>query len=157
MLAKRGDINKDFNEYAKTVQNYVETGAMPSNLTKKELLKKISNLSQTEKEFLRETIKWELPMDDWAYLGPLLENIPKAAKWAALFGVSGGVAQYRVSNNFYSATTAGLLTGAVTFFGQQQYKNYQIKNLWNSREERANEFLEHLPERKGITTQIAQN
>ena len=145
MLTNRHDI--DFNQYEKIITKYIETGTIPPEITKEILLSKLSSLNRVEKDSLRGSIEMELPMDEWAHLGPWLENVPKAAKWAGLVGLASGVADYKVSNNFYSATKTGLLTSTATFFGQQAYKSYQIKDMWNHRQRRANEFLDHLPER----------
>jgi hypothetical protein len=136
----------DVDQYEKIVTEYVMTGRIPSGVTIKELLSELKNFNSIEKDFLRGSIEMQLPMDEWAHIGPLLENTPKAVKWAGLAGLTSGVADYQFSSNVYSAARTGAIAFGATFFGQQAHKRYQIKEMWKKREERAKEFLKHLPE-----------
>lgn len=134
----------EFSKYKEIVKNYIETGVIPNNVKKSQLIARIKILTPEERRSLRDLIEMERPQDDFAYIGPVLEAMPSAGKWAVLAGVASGGAQYQFSRDVYSATATGLLTSAVTFLGQLQYKKNQTKTMYDKIEQRGKEFLQHL-------------
>jgi len=138
------------------VRKYVETGSISNELSKAELIETVKSLDETNQRALKELIRWELPMDDWAYIGPMFEQMPTASKWAVLAGVASGTAYYQLSKDIYSSVATGALTGALTFLGNVQYKKMQTKNLYDLKEQRAEEFLKYLPQENTLSIPIAR-
>jgi hypothetical protein len=136
--------NKEFRSYTQSVINYVENGILPEDVTKRDFINRIRDLSDTQIEHLKNGIEGVLPKNPHAGVTYLLDHISSTFNWAILIGAGGGAVGYKLSENLIISMILSITTFGATFLGKLLYQAAQISDKYHAMENRAQRFLDLL-------------
>ena len=132
--------DEDIDDYTNAVMTYIKKGVV-DGYTQAGLIARVNSLDSDQKYELKKHIGLcALPQCSWAYIGPVLENLPHAAKWAVLVGLAATMAAYARTNDFFTACALGFTSSVATLFAIETYQGYAVNNMWDTRIQRSKPF-----------------